>query len=394
MANSKGTKGLIPLLCSVLGVGSAFAAGQGDAADGADATQVATGDNAGQEVEEVVVTGFRASLSNAVEMKKASAVMMDAINAEDIADFPDANLAESLQRLPGIALDRENGEGRQITVRGLGSDFTRVQLNGLETLSTAAASDSGSAPNRGRGFDFNIFASDLFSSLQVQKSASAVNDEGSLGATVDLITGRPLDTGNRLAFSAQDAFYENGSTHNPRFAGLFSHKFFDDRFGASVSFAYSDRDGPVDRYRRQAGVSDFDYRSSAFAGNETPARAGFSAPAGTTFGSQVTNPAALAAVTGSNPAAYATLYPGAPFNTAGTFADSIVKIPSLLNIEEQELDQKRRGGTAAFQWKATERTLVNLDAVYSKFTQKSDVNQIQSVGLNRNNTNANYNTAT
>ncbi len=100
--------------------------------------------------------------------------MMDAINAEDIADFPDANLAESLQRLPGVALDRDNGEGRSITVRGLGSDFTRVRLNGLETLSTAAASDSGTSPNRGRGFDFNVFASDLFSSLEVTQDRLGV----------------------------------------------------------------------------------------------------------------------------------------------------------------------------------------------------------------------------
>src|SRR5690348_35975 len=160
MGNSTGTKGLLPLFCSILSIGSAFAADQKDAADGAEATGVAAGDGSPQDVEEVVVTGFRASLQNAVELKKASAVMMDAINAEDIADFPDANLAESLQRLPGIALDRDNGEGRQITVRGLGSDFTRVRLNGLETIASAAASDSGTAPNRGRGFDFNVFASD------------------------------------------------------------------------------------------------------------------------------------------------------------------------------------------------------------------------------------------
>ena len=69
--------------------------------------------------------------------------MVDAINAEDIANFPDANLAESIQRLPGVSINRENGEGKDITVRGLGSDFTRVRLNGLETLSTTAASDSG-----------------------------------------------------------------------------------------------------------------------------------------------------------------------------------------------------------------------------------------------------------
>src|SRR5262249_5686360 len=159
--------------------------------------------------------------------------------------------------------------------RGLGADFTRVDLNGLETLTTAAASDSGTTPNRGRGFDFNIFASDLFSSLQVQKSASASSDEGSLGATVNLLTGHPLDTRNRFAVSAEDAYYENGRSHNPRIAGLISHKFFDNRFGASISFAYSDRDSQIDRFKRQAGISDFDYRSSSFAGNEVPARAGF-----------------------------------------------------------------------------------------------------------------------
>jgi iron complex outermembrane receptor protein len=387
-----------------LGVGAAGASAQ-DAPDQNSSQQSAEQASAAQQstvetrksddgVREVVVTGYRGALRSALNLKKNATVMVDAINAEDIAKFPDSNLAESLQRLPGIAVDRENGEGRSITVRGLGSDFTRVNLNGLETLTTAAASDSGSAPNRGRGFDFNIFASDLFSSLQVQKSASAANDEGSLGATVNLFTGRPLDTGNRFAVSAQDAYYENGGSHNPRIAGLVSHKFFDDRFGASVSFAYSDRDSQIDRFKRQPGISDFDYRSSSFAGNEVPARAGFAAPAGTTFGSQVTNPAALAAETGSDPAAYAALYPGAPYSTAGTFADSLVRIPSLIQIEEQNLAQKRTGFTTALQWRPTDRTVVNFDGVYSRYEQRSDVSQIQSVGLNRNNTNATYNTAT
>lgn len=102
------------------------------------------------DIEVVVVTGYRASLESALNTKRASAEMVDAINAEDIAAFPDANLAESLQRLPGVAVDRDNGEGRTITVRGLSADFTRVTLNGLEALSTAGASDSGSNPNRSR----------------------------------------------------------------------------------------------------------------------------------------------------------------------------------------------------------------------------------------------------
>ena len=219
MANSNRTKGLLPLVLGSLSIATgASAAAQDQSSAQADAPGTSENQSA-EEIGTVEVTGYRLSLRNAIEVKRNSDVMMDAINAEDIADFPDANLAESLQRLPGVALDRDNGEGRAITVRGLGSDFTRVRLNGLETISTAAASDSGSAPNRGRGFDFNVFASDLFSSLEVRKTASANTDEGSLGATVDLVTGKPLDyKGRKIALSAEDAYYENGRTHNPRVA--------------------------------------------------------------------------------------------------------------------------------------------------------------------------------
>ena len=404
MANSTRTAKLLPLVLGSLGaVGTAFPT-DSDAAAAQDAAPSATTPEAsGDEVSEVVVTGYRMSLKNAIDTKKNADVMMDAINAEDIADFPDANLAESLQRLPGIALDRENGEGKQITVRGLGSDFTRIRLNGLETLTTGAAPDSGAAPNRTRGFDFNVFASDLFSSLQVRKTASANTDEGSLGATVDLVTGKPLDyKGRRMAFSAEDAWYQNEDTHNPRLAGLYADQFFDNKLGISMSVAYSDRDSQVDRFRRQQGQSDYTYRSSTWASGTTPAttlatpRAGFSAPAGAVFGpgTGITNPAAIAAMTGSDPAAYAALYPGAPYSTPGRLTDSLVRIPSLINIEQQNLTQARLGGTFAVQWKPTDSTNISLDAVYSKFDQKSDVNQIQSVGLNRNNTNVNFQSAT
>ena len=401
MANTNRMTGLVPFVLGLLGaVTPGFAAEQNDATQAQDTAPSAA---SGEDVSEVVVTGYRVSLRNAIETKKNADVMMDAINAEDIADFPDANLAESLQRLPGIALDRENGEGKQITVRGLGSDFTRIRLNGLETLSTGAASDSGAAPNRSRGFDFNVFASDLFSSLQVRKTASANTDEGSLGATVDLITGKPLDyKGRRMALSAEDAWYQNEDSHNPRLAGLYADQFFDNKFGISMSVAYSDRDSQVDRFRRQQGQSDYAYRGSTWASGTTAAttlstpRAGFSAPAGTTFGpgTGITNPAAIAAMTGSDPAAYAALYPGAPYSTPGLFTDSLVRIPSLINIEQQNLLQTRLGGTLALQWRPTDSTNISLDGVYSKFDQKSDVNQIQSVGLNRNNTNVNFQSST
>ena len=141
----------------------------------------------------VVVTGFRQSLTAALGAKRKDTGIVDVIVAEDIADFPDQNLAESLQRIPGVAIDRDAGEGRQITVRGLGGDFTRVRLNQLEALATTGGTDSSGGANRSRAFDFNVFASELFNRLTVRKSASAEVDEGSLGATVDLQTARPFD---------------------------------------------------------------------------------------------------------------------------------------------------------------------------------------------------------
>jgi iron complex outermembrane recepter protein len=380
----------------VVCVGAVLATGEGEteAQEVAAAVESLKNDTGvrNDEVQEVVVSGYREALKSALALKRTSDVMVDAINAEDVAKFPDSNLAESLQRLPGIAVDRDNGEGRTITVRGLGSDFTRVRLNGLEALATAAAPDSGGAPNRSRGFDFNNFASDLFSSLEVRKTASADTDEGSLGATVDLQTPRPFDfKKDRYAFSAQDAYYEIGGYHRPRIAALMSQTWFDNRLGGAVSFAYNDRRSQINRYRRQPGSGDF-LNQQAFTG-VTPARGGFSAPVGTSFGNSVTNPSAIAALTGSDPAAYAALFPGPPYSTPGRFDDSIVRVPGLINIEQQNLTESRIGLTGSLQWRPTDRTLVSLDGVFSRFHQKSDISQIVDIGMNRNNTAAAYNVA-
>lgn len=347
------------------------------------------------EGEEVIVQGYRASLRSAINEKRTATVQIDAINAEDIADFPDTNLAESLQRLPGVSIDRDNGEGRSITVRGLGGDFNRTRLNGLEALSTAGSNDAGTSPNRSRSFDYNTFASELFSSLKVQKTPSAETDEGSLGATIDLQTGRPFDyKGNKFALSAEGSYQANSKKWNPRIAGLASTRFLDDSMGLLLSVAWSRSKNELDQYRRAPGSADYLYRGTQWAGNENPQRAGFAAPAGTTFGTQVTNPDAIAALTGSNAAAYAKLYPGAPFNTPGRFDDSLVRIPALAAVEQQDVENERIGVTLAYQWQIGDRTRISLDGAYSKFENTSTYNQVSSVGLNRNNTNATYNTAT
>ena len=202
----------------------------------------ATPAGAQEPTEEIIVRGFRGSLGRALEVKRSETGAVDSIMAEDIADFPDLNLAESLQRIPGVSIARDAGEGRQITVRGLGPNFTRIRINGMEGLTTAGGTDSSGGTNRDRPFDFNIFASELFSNLTVRKTSAAEIDEGSLGATVDLQTPRPFDyPGMVMSAALQGAYNDLASDASPRATFLFSNTNADRTFGGLVSLAYTER---------------------------------------------------------------------------------------------------------------------------------------------------------
>ncbi|MFT3997152.1 MAG: TonB-dependent receptor [Asticcacaulis sp.] len=392
MENHFRRKSLRAALCATTGIVLALALTPAHAQEAATESAPPADD-----VQTVVVTGYRASLQSALNTKRQADVMIDAINAEDIADFPDANLAESLQRIPGISIDRDNGEGRTITVRGLGGDFTRVRINNLEALSTAGTNDTNStAMNTTRTFDFNVFASELFNSLKVRKSSSAETDEGSLGATVDLQTGRPFDyKKDRYAFAIENAYYDNGGHNNPRVTGLISKRWAGGKLGFLASVAYSEKDSENDQYRRQIVTGEYVYRSATWATLENPRRAGFSAPTGTVFtnGSlnangttsttvPITNAAYLAAITGSDPAAYAILHP--------SLDGSQVIFPALAGPEQQDLHQERLGITSSFQAQISPRTRATVDVLYSKQKSVSTLNQLLPFGLNRNNTNATY----
>ena len=191
------------------------------------------------DLDTVVVTGFRASLVKALDLKREAVGSVDAIVAEDIAKFPDQNIAESLQRIPGIVITRESGEGRNISVRGLSGDFTRVRINGMEAI---ASTGGEGGPNRGRDFDYNVFASELFNSVVVHKSAEAKLDEGSLGAVVDLNTGAPFgyEDGVTFLLSGQSQYNDIAEDFTPRGAALFAYKDPDDKWGVSFSAAFSD----------------------------------------------------------------------------------------------------------------------------------------------------------
>ncbi|WP_295797195.1 TonB-dependent receptor [uncultured Microbulbifer sp.] len=196
--------------------------------------------NGDASLEEITVTAsYAGSLAKALDTKRDSSGMVDSILAEDIADFPDQNLAESLQRIPGVAIDRDGGQGRGITVRGLNSTFTRVQINGMQAQSLAAGSGG---VQTSRGFDFNVFASELFNRLDVYKTTSAELEEGSLGATVALRTARPFDYDPLTVVANVQGSYNDGSEEfTPRTSALVSMTNEDQTLGALFSVAVSER---------------------------------------------------------------------------------------------------------------------------------------------------------
>lgn len=195
----------------------------------------------GTDTEVIEVRGFRNSVIKAKDLKREAMIAQDSIVAEDIADFPDLNLADSLQRVPGVAITREGGEGRQISLRGLGPDFTRVQVNGMEALGTSSSPmDSRGAVGRSRAFDFNIFASELFNQIDVKKSYSADQEEGGIGGTVNLRTAKPFDyDGFQGAVAGNLGTNTNAEETNPRVAGMISNTW--GNFGALASVAFSQK---------------------------------------------------------------------------------------------------------------------------------------------------------
>lgn len=289
------------------------------------------------EVEEIVVTGFRASLQSAMNLKRRANGVVDVIKAEDIADFPDANLAESIQRVPGVSIARDAGEGRQITVRGLGPQFTRVRINGVEGQSTTSGTDSSGGANRNRAFDFNVFASELFNSITVRKTASAETEEGSLGATVDLQTGRPFDyKGATLVVSAQEGYNDLSKSWDPRLAVLASNTWFDGKLGALVSVAYTKRELLEEGHGSGGWLN------------------------GTEVGG---------------------------FNKASPFAQAssaTVFTPRFPRYGRLTHNQERLGITGSFQMRPDDRTLIGLDVLYSDFKATREENWLEALSFARN----------
>ncbi|WP_313472473.1 TonB-dependent receptor [Brevundimonas sp.] len=327
---------------------SALAVMAASVAGGAYAQSAETQDEPATQVDEIVVTGFRASLQGAINAKRRESGVVDVIKAEDIADFPDLNLAESLQRVPGVTISRANGEGRQISVRGLGSEYTRVRVNGMEAIATTGGTVNSGGTNRSRGFDFNMFASELFNSLTVRKSASADVEEGSLGATVDLQTARPFDYREpTVVMGVQASYNDLARDVKPRFTLLASNTWMDGRFGALFSAAYEER------HILEEGAN---ITRWTFGG----ANGGFN-PSSTLNGYTI----------------------GQINNTNTSTALYHPRIPSYVQYDH---NTERLGLTGSLQFKPDDQTTLTLDVLYSDVKSTRDEAQLQAIGFSRGGT--------
>ncbi len=279
---------------------------------------------------EVVVKGTRAALMKARDLKRRAPNIIESIVAEDIGKMPDTNLAESIQRIPGVAMTREGGEGRNITLRGFSPDFTRTTLNGMEVPASSDGLDSGGVTlNAGRAFDFHVFAAELFNRIDVEKTQKASTEEGGIAGTVDLYSGRPFDyKGLTVSLNAQDDYNSLTTKNDPRFAFLISDTFMGGKLGVLFSAAVANRTVHQEGYASVRWESPFQ--------------------------------------TGDKWYDAGTVVKGTPSDYCGA-ADALncLWAPRLPRADFFGNDQKRVGFTGSVQYKPNENVLITLDALHS-----------------------------
>lgn len=308
---------------------------------------------------EIVVSGIRASLERAIAIKRESPGIVDAISAEDIGKFPDTNLAESLQRVPGVSINRTNGEGSLVTVRGFGPSYNLVTLNGRTLAASSVAVVGGDqnadgAQGTSRSFDFSNLATEGVRTLEVYKTGRAAVPSGGIGATINVVTRRPLD-GNTTGLSGSigaKAVYDTsvndcldcGSKVTPEFSGVVSWSDPDQRFGVSLFGSYQKRN-----YTSIAATSN-DWNIVPYSTFLTGgfARSGGACPAGTTA-----------------PTPTCTVVNNAPTNP-----DQLVAIPNDSRYHYAEGSRERINGQAVIQFKPTDALTLTADALYAQNKQR------------------------
>jgi len=192
-----------------------------------------------EELEEIVVTGIRSSLTRSMDIKRESMGVVDAISAEDIGKFPDANLAESLQRITGVSIDRQRGEGARVTVRGFGPEYNLVTINGRQMPTHNGVT---------RSFDFADLASEGVAGVEVYKTGRADVPSGGIGSTINILTPEPLKAETTLSFAAKavmDTSTRTGDAVTPEVSGIYLDRFLDDTLGIAIVASHQTRNNGV-----------------------------------------------------------------------------------------------------------------------------------------------------
>jgi iron complex outermembrane receptor protein len=266
----------------------------------------------------------------ALWLKRRAAPSSDFLLDDDLRGLAEPTLAGAMQLLPGVGVTTDAGEGRQISVRGISGEFTRVRINGMEALATFGGAYAGGGTNRGRGFDFNVFPNDLFKQIRVQKTSSADIDEGSLGATVDLRTRSPFDARPGLQLTAEAGYAARGPIR-PRLSAILSRTGDDGRLGVLLSASYARR-----------SVYDVGYGAALWQTGET-------------------------------------LFPG--FGSSRPGAPSLSELnaalhPRIPRIEALRNEQTRLGLSGSLQWRPSGQTEVVLDVLYSSLEADRSEDQL------------------
>lgn len=340
------------LTASAVGLLLAHATAFAQTAGQADASQAALPADAAAAPDEIVVTGIRQSLLNATDAKKASVSFGDSIYAEDIGKLPATNLAETLNRIPGVKLNRDiNGEGTQVAIRGLGPSFSKVLLNNSQI---AVASDGGTnGGSANREVDLDFFPSELFTRLDVHKTPVASMLEGGIAGTVNLRNARPFDNpGTHLTVVAQGQYTDSNKKLSPRGAIVASKTW--DNFGVLLGVSGVSTKTRVDGFET-VGWSDADLRCTSTPNcNDGPMNGN-----GFIFARTVPNN------TGHG------LTPGAPLDLAATSGLSLeqltlAKIPRLGRNSYTDGTRSRISALLALEYRPSDTLSFALDSVYAK----------------------------
>jgi len=202
------------------------------------------------QTEEVIVTGsYQSSLQEALDMKRESTRVADGISAQDIGSFPSENIAEAIQRIPGVQISNVNGRGATISVRGLGPQYANTTLNSQSFKSADFTS----------GFRFDIIQTELASDIQVIKSPSADMDAGGLSGTININTAKPLDFSDRkilASIKGQKSEYSPTGDVTPKANITYLDQFKDGEFGILLNAGYQELDDRVDNFWMDRWIED------------------------------------------------------------------------------------------------------------------------------------------